>query len=293
MNLNQWKDSGKYFNFKGNKIFYRIEGNGKPLLCVHGFPTSSWDWNPIWKELTAVYQVFTLDMIGFGFSDKPNNFPYSIHSQADVFESFLKENNITNPHILCHDYGVTVVQELLARNLDRQKANANGIEYRSACFLNGGLFPEMHKPRFIQKLLLSPIGFIISRLLTKEKFSKSFSEVFGPNTKPSAQELDEFWNLIQENNGHLLAHKHIGYMKERKIFRERWVGALENSKIPIRIINGPADPVSGIHLANYYKEKISNPDVILLPETIGHYPQVEDPSGVLKHYFEFRENIKS
>lgn len=293
MKLNEWKQSGNFFNFKGNKIFYRIEGKGKPLLCVHGFPTASWDWNPIWNELRAIYKVLTLDMIGFGFSDKPKNFPYSIHSQADLFETFLLEFKIENPHILCHDYGVTVVQELLARNLDRQKIQKPGIDYQSICFLNGGLFPEMHKPRLIQRLLLSPIGFLISRLLTKGKFSKSFSEVFGKNTKPSQEELDEFWDLIRENNGHLLAHKHIGYMKERKKFRSRWVGALEESKIPIRIINGPSDPVSGIHLANYYKEKIPNPDVVLLSETIGHYPQVEDPSGVLKNYFAFREKIKN
>jgi len=59
-----------------------------------------------------------------------------------------------------------------------------------------------------------------------------------------------------------------------------------NSRVPLRLINDPADPVSGAHMAELYKKLIQNPDVVLLPE-IGHYPQVEDPAGVLKAYLEF------
>jgi len=54
----------------------------------------------------------------------------------------------------------------------------------------------------------------------------------------------------------------IGYIAERKLYRERWVGALRKTDVPIRVINGPADPVSGRHMIERYRELIPNPDKI-------------------------------
>ncbi|MDG2450499.1 MAG: alpha/beta hydrolase, partial [Saprospiraceae bacterium] len=58
--------------------------------------------------------------------------------------------------------------------------------------------------------------------------------------------------------------------------RERWVNALINTEIPIRLVNGPMDPVSGAHMVERYKELVPNPDCVLL-DNIGHYPNVEAP----------------
>ena len=56
MNLNKWKQSGDYFDFNGNKIFYRTEKNEhKTLLCLHGFPTSSFDYHKIWDKLAEKF----------------------------------------------------------------------------------------------------------------------------------------------------------------------------------------------------------------------------------------------
>ena len=56
--------------------------------------------------------------------------------------------------------------------------------------------------------------------------------------------------------------------------------------MPLRFINGPADPVSGAHMAARYRELVPNPDVVLL-DGIGHYPQLEAPEQVLASFFEF------
>ena len=63
---------------------------------------------------------------------------------------------------------------------------------------------------------------------------------------------------------------------------------MQNSPVPIRLINGAADPISGRHMAERYRELISKPDIFLL-EKIGHYPQTEAPDEVLRAYFDFRE----
>lgn len=53
-------------------------------------------------------------------------------------------------HVLAHDYGDSVAQELLARHYEGR------FHMASCVFLNGGLFPETHRPALVQKLLLSP-----------------------------------------------------------------------------------------------------------------------------------------
>lgn len=93
----------------------------------HGFPTASWDWHKLWPEFVKHYRVIALDMIGFGFSDKPINYHYSIGDQADLQQALLTSLGISSIHLLAHDYGDTVAQELLARFEDLKKLHSRKI----------------------------------------------------------------------------------------------------------------------------------------------------------------------
>ncbi len=290
MTLANWKNKGQFFDYKTHQIFTIDEGSGEVLLLIHGFPTASWDWWQMWGRLSAQYRVLTLDMIGFGFSDKPRKYPYNIFDQADLIGQFLNSKQIKSVKVLSHDYGDTVAQELLARYNDRVTNKQEGLIITSLCFLNGGLFSETHQPLLIQKLLMSPIGSIVAQLFNREKLGKNFKRIFGPKTQPTEKELDEFWSLIHTNGGKYVFHLLIRYMQERKDNRERWVGAIQQATIPIRLIDGTYDPISGQHMADRYKEIIPNPDVIEL-EAIGHFPLIEAPGLVLKHYLEFLHGL--
>jgi pimeloyl-ACP methyl ester carboxylesterase len=226
------------------------------------------------------FRLIAPDMIGFGFSAKPRGYGYSIAEQADIHEELLVQLGVTTAHVLAHDYGDTVAQELLARFEDRRRTGAAGLDLRSMALLNGGLFPETHRARLIQKLLLTPLGPLLSRLSNERAFGRSFAPIFGPNTQPSREELAEFWQLVSCNDGQRISHELIRYIEERRKNRERWVGALQKTSVPLRLINGPEDPVSGKHMAERYRELVPRPDIVLL-EGIGHYPQVEDPAGVV------------
>ncbi len=284
-----WKEKGDFFRYKqAHNIFFRREGNGSALLLLHGFPTASWDWNKIWPALCDRFEVIAPDFIGFGFSDKPASYSYSILDQADLIEAIIQAQGFSEVHILAHDYGDTVAQELLARYIERRESKKSPFEILSVCFLNGGLFPESHQPRAIQKLLVSPFGSLLTPFLNKNMLRRNFSKIFGPDTQATSKEIDEFYALIEYNNGQPVFHKLIRYMKERKQYRDRWVGALLESPIPMRLIDGALDPVSGRHLAERYIELVPESDVIIL-DAIGHYPQTEAPEKTLLHFFEFIE----
>ena len=290
--LHEWRAAAQYFDANGNKIAYWTSQNpqgDKPwLLLIHGYPTSSWDWSGLWPKLEEHSNLAALDMLGFGLSDKPKNIRYSIIDQAGLQEALLAQLGVSEAHLFVHDYGNTVGQELLAR----QNENALSFAVKSVCFLNGGLFPEQHRARPVQKLGLTPLGPLLGILLSRDKLRKSFDEIFGSHTKASDEELDVHWALISEGGGREVLHKLLQYIPERKAKRERWVGALHEASIPLKLIIGGADPVSGKHLFDYYLEQIPYANAILFKD-IGHYPHTEAPDRVLKEFLDFHTTLKA
>lgn len=280
-----WRKRSQTFVFRGQTIRYWMTGQGEPLLLIHGFPTASWDWHYLWQPLAQRYRMIACDMLGFGDSAKPANHRYSLLEQADLQQALLAHLQVEQPvHILAHDYGDSVAQELLARHYEDK------IEVASCVFLNGGLFPETHRPVLMQKLLLSPLGWMIGRAFTRDALVKSFRQIFGPQTGPTESELDDFWSLVDSNHGPRIMHKLINYIPERRVQRDRWVAAMQRGEVPMRVIDGEVDPVSGAHMVERYRELIPDADTVLLPN-IGHYPQIEAPVHVLRHYLAFRDRF--
>jgi pimeloyl-ACP methyl ester carboxylesterase len=288
ISIQDWKESGNLISINNHNIFVcdtEVEEK-ETIILIHGFPTSSWDWKDIWALLEKDYRLIAVDMLGFGFSDKPNPHKYSISEQADIIEKIISDKKLISYHILAHDYGDTVTQEILSRKNRKTSARCESV-----CFLNGGLFPETHKALLIQKILLSKLGWLVNKLATQKQFNNSMIRVFGPTTKPSKSELDNFWFLINYNKGRHIFHNLISYISDRKENRERWIFALKTSKIPIALINGSIDPVSGSHMIERYKQLIG--DITRLKElkNIGHYPQIEAPKEVSEYYKFFLNNI--
>lgn len=276
MDPESWRAGGQYFDWRGHRMFCRVEGTGEPLLVVHGFPTASWDYEKVWPALVRRFRCLVVDMLGYGFSAKPPHAAYTIARQADLQEALLARESIGSYRLLAHDYGVTVAQELLAR----------GAPIRAVCLLNGGMFPEVHRPVLTQKLLASPLGPLIARLSSYRTFARTMRRIWG-TTPPEEQELLAMWHLVREGDGPRVMPKLIGYIAERVRHRERWVGALVEAKVPVRFVCGAADPISGAHMAVRYRALVPHPDVVELAG-VGHYPQVEAPEAVaaaiLEHF---------
>lgn len=282
--LSTWRAQGQTLRFRGHAIGYWVGGDeaAEPLLLIHGFPTASWDWHRLWAPLTERYRVIACDMLGFGYSAKPRSHAYSLLEQADLQQALLEHLGERRPlHVLAHDYGDSVAQELIARHQEQRLALA------SCVFLNGGLFPETHHPVRVQKLLLGPLGPLVGRLFSRRSLAQSFARIFGPHTQASDAELDALWQLIAHDNGPAVMHRLIRYMPERRQQRERWVSAMQATEVPLRVIDGAFDPISGAHMVARYRELIDDADTVLL-DGIGHYPQLEAPAEVLEHYLQFR-----
>jgi len=284
--LQDWIGAGAMRQLAGRRVFVRtaVTPGRPPLLLIHGYPTASYDWARVWPRLAARHSLYALDLLGFGLSEKPRDTDYPIELQADLCMALLDDRGVGNAHVLAHDYGDTVAQELLAREREGQ------LRIASMVFLNGGLFPETHRARPIQKLLANPLlGPLLARAMDYARFEKTMLSIAG-REPPSREELQDLWVLIEHDGGRAALARLINYMAQRRRNRPRWVGAVVESRVPRALICGAVDPVSGRHLAGRYRELVPEPDVVLL-EDVGHYPQLEVPDRVVEEYEAFRARV--
>lgn len=262
----------------------------KPVvLLVHGYPTATWDFNLIYDALCQDYRVIGPDLLGLGFSAKPWPHAYSILEQADLMDAVIAHCGIRHCHLLAHDYGDTVAQEMLARDNDCE-AGGTG-RYLSTTLLNGGLFPETHHARPMQKLMGGPLGPFLIRLTTRRALLNTFCSIFGAQTQPSADELDAVWHLVNHHQGLRCLPPLLGYMSERREYRARWVAALTDTRTPLAVINGNADPVSGAHMVARFRDLVGNGAFIHNMPGIGHYPHMEAPEETLAAWRDFMGSL--
>jgi pimeloyl-ACP methyl ester carboxylesterase len=269
----QWRESGRWLTVGKRKIFTLAMGEGQPVLALHGFPTSSYDYARLAPLLADRYKVIMFDFLGYGFSDKPHHHPYSLFEQADIAQGVMAEYGLNMIHILTHDMGNSVTLELLKRRC---------IGVGRLVMFNGSVLTKYYRPLLSQKLLLHPvIGPLTAKLhlIKRGMFARQFGSLFA--VPPSNAEIDAFWSLINYNEGVANYHRLIQYLNERKIHELRWLDALEQHLAPLTVIWGQKDPVSVPRIAQAILER--RPDAHYVPlADVGHFPQWEAPERVAK-----------
>ncbi|MFI9272247.1 alpha/beta fold hydrolase [Kitasatospora sp. NPDC052896] len=277
MKLADWVAGGTRVELNGHQVFVRQDGAGRPVTLVHGFPTSSHDWAGVVPHLVeAGCQVTTFDMLGFGQSDKPRHHHYSIDEQADLLQAVWKRLGIGRTALIAHDYGVSVAQELLAREPER---------FTRTALLNGGLYADLHRPILGQRLLHSRIGPLLAHFIDEKKYTESVRSVLG---KPISDEhLHEMWLASSRDHGLLVLPDLLHYIDDRRANYDRWTGALEHyDEGPLLFVWGPEDPISGAHVLKRLRERRPDATFTVL-DGIGHYPEVEAPEEVARALSDF------
>jgi pimeloyl-ACP methyl ester carboxylesterase len=275
--LQAWQQAGTFLTWQGHRIFYRMAGSGPGLLLLHGYPANSYDWHRVWEPLCTHFTLIAPDMLGMGFSDKPTRYAYTIAQHARMHEALLAHLGIHQIAFAAYDLGVSVAQEMLAA----QATAPSALEITDITFLNGGICPEAYRARFIQKLLATAAGHWLGPKIPQTLFSKTISKLFGPHTQPSPELLADFWALYCHGGGRAINHLVGRFWLDRIEQRDRLVNATLQAKMPMRLINGAADPNSGWHMAMAFQRLHPMIPIIKL-EGIGHWPQIEDPARVAR-----------
>jgi pimeloyl-ACP methyl ester carboxylesterase len=274
-----WRQRGASTAIAGHQIFVRERAGaagGPPLLFLHGYPSSSYDWRHAFDTLDG-HRLIVFDFLGYGLSDKPRDHVYSLQAQADIVEVVAQRFADEPVIMVSHDMGSSVATELLARDIDGKLS----FKLRSALLFNASLVRERASLLWGQKILLSRLGPVAARLTNEFTFRRQFAGIFSKSHPLSPEEAADQWSLLAHRNGHRLMQHLIYYNHERVTppSSDRWHDALRDWPGQLELGWAERDPICTEAVLHAVLSLRPNAKVTRLPG-LGHYPQIEDPEAV-------------
>jgi pimeloyl-ACP methyl ester carboxylesterase len=283
-----WEAIGRHRDLAGYRVF-TIDAPSigpevhEPLLILHGFPTSSFDYAAVLDALRAGRRVLLLDGLGYGLSAKPDQH-YTLALQADLAQAFVAEVGLGALALLTHDVGDTVGGELLARRQD----GTWDVEVTRRVVTNGSIYIEQAHLTNGQQLLLSLPDEKLSADIPIDAASltRSLRETFSPNVHmPEAGSRDDplppTVEQILRDEGHTMLPRLIRYIEERRQNQARFTGAIERDPSPLHIVWGLDDPIAVPSMVDTLLAARPDATVVRL-DGVGHYPMVEAPARFLE-----------
>ncbi|MET0666461.1 MAG: alpha/beta hydrolase [Acidimicrobiales bacterium] len=245
----------------------------EPLLIVHGFPTSSFDFVDVVERLARHRRVVLSDHVGYGLSAKPDR-PYTVAGYAATIVGVTAALGLHRLAMLTHDLGDTVGGELLVL----QQAGDWPVEVTRRVVTNGSIYIEMAHLTAGQELLLSLPDKQVAEGPGVDGLEASLVATLSP--RRAATPMRGHAELVCHDGGDTLLPRTVRYIEERRGNERRFTGAIESHDSPLHVVWGPEDPVAVRPMAERLVE--ARPDATLAwVEGSGHYPQAEDPAGWL------------
>ena len=273
-----WEARGARIPLAGHEVFVVDidpigEPEHQPLLVIHGFPTSSFDFHLVVHRLARHRRVVLLDLVGFGLSAKPD-LAYTVDLQADVVVALTERLGLDHLSLLTHDFGDTVGGELLARHHEGRWP----VAIARRVLTNGSIYIGMAQLSLGQQFLLALPD---QRLpddtdLSADTLAAGLRETFSPTSVVSDEELEGQCQLVARDSGQHLLPRTIRYIEERRRREDRFTGAIEDHPSPLSVVWGADDPIAVVAMTD--RLMAARPTAWLqVLDGVGHFPMVEAP----------------
>ncbi|MDO6442046.1 alpha/beta fold hydrolase [Marinobacter sp. 2_MG-2023] len=109
----------QYLHVDGHRIAYLDQGEGTPLILLHGIPMSGLLWRKIIPQLAQTHRVIVPDMLNYGESDKPLDADVSIAAQSTILLGLMDALGVRCADLVAHDIGGGVAQILAVNHPER------------------------------------------------------------------------------------------------------------------------------------------------------------------------------
>ncbi|WP_435152458.1 alpha/beta fold hydrolase [Haladaptatus sp. DFWS20] len=160
-----------YMAFGPGRLHYIDEGEGHPIVMLHGNPTWSFLYRDLVRGLSDEYRCIVPDYFGFGLSDKPRGWSYRPEDHARIFEAFVEELRLQNFTLIVQDWGGPI---------GLSYALSHPEKVSSLVIMNTFMWPaENRRMRAFSTILGSPFGRYLIRkynLFADQVVKRSFAE---------------------------------------------------------------------------------------------------------------------
>ncbi|MDQ3841523.1 MAG: alpha/beta fold hydrolase [Actinomycetota bacterium] len=250
----------EYLELEGDWIRYSVTGGGPPVVLVHGWLSSSRIWDLLVARLARNFTVYTLDLSGFGDSDKPIS-GYGVRNGSRLLYAFCAHFGLTHAAVVGHDLGGAMATKLTADHPD--------LVSRLVLVATPADEDQIDLPTLLWLATLPVIG---SVFYTLGRFWKPLRRLW---MRPFVLDPEDLTEEVVDDAGKstpAALSKTLGVTR-REISRGRLVRQAGIIKVPILVIAGEEDQIVDPQGANEWARTLSA-EVVFLNEC-GHLPMLE------------------
>lgn len=271
-----------FYEWRFGKIKYTKTGCGNPILLIHDLNvgSSDYEYKKIVQELAKTYEVYTLDLLGYGMSDKPNmtytNFLY-VQLTVDFIKNIIwKRTNIIASGDACS------IAAMVTHNEPQLIDKLIFINPQSLYKCNE--IPSK-QTKLLKLLIETPVlgTFIFNLLTTKQRFENTFENEYFANTT-KIEETDILTYLESSHRGGYCSKysfaSHTSLYMNTNIIHA--VKEINNSILIIAGANKP-DTETIVENYTYYNNAI---EAVYVKNT-KQLPHLESPEKVIEHIIPF------
>ena len=242
-------------------INYEVLGKGNPVVLLHGWLTDLETMRPLANELCKNFNVYLIDVVGFGKSDMPEH-PLNTDDFGNFLRDLLINLKIENPILIGHSNGGRMIINAVGRELVKPK--------KVVLIDSAGIKPK-RKLGYYLKVCFYKTGKFILNLLPNTKRMKEFKEKLRNNVGSSDYKASA--NVLKETM--------------KIILNEDQSDKLPNIKVPTLLIWGSLDTATPISDAKKMEELIPDAGLVEYPNSshFSYLENIHNVNAVLNEFF--------
>ena len=250
----------EYLELEGAWIRYGVAGGGPPVVLVHGVLSSSRIWELLVDRLARRFTVYTLDLTGFGDSDKPIS-GYGVRNGSRLLYAFCAHFGLTQAAVVGHDVGGAMAAKLAADHPD--------LVGRLVLVATPADESQIDLPTFLWLATLPVVGPVFYAL---GRFIKPLRKLW---MRPFVLDPDDLTEEVVDDAGKSTpaAFSKTLSVTRREISRGRLGRQASIIKAPVLVISGEEDQIVDPQAASDWTRTLPA-EVVFLNEC-GHLPMIE------------------
>ena len=267
-------EAGKYIDVKGVKTHYHEDGQGEVILLIHGSGpgVSAWaNWRLVFPILSQHFHLYAPDVVGFGYTDRPEGINYSIDVWADQMIDFVETIGETKISIIGNSFGGAIALHIAKKRPDLIKRlilmGSMGIDHQISDGLDQvwGYTPSFENMKDLIKLFTFDQSIAENDDLVEMRFKSSMQEGF----------QESFSSMFPEPR-----QQHVSAMALS-------IEQLGKINFPVLLIHGRDDRVIPLQDTSYKLAlALPNAQLHVFPEC-GHWVQIEKTKEFAGQVIEF------
>jgi pimeloyl-ACP methyl ester carboxylesterase len=252
---------------EGARTFYRrLPGHGTPVVFVHGNPTHSEEWLPFLARMSA--PAVALDLPGWGRSDRPPDFDYSMHGLARFFGRFLDVLGVERYRLCLHDWGGLALIEA-----QRRPERVERLVISNSVSLLPG-----YRWHWVARYFWRPrlVGELFNATSTRAVTALALRQATADRRPMPAWHVDMIWRHLDRGTKRAILRLYRSAPPEALEEAGRELGGIE---CPALVVWGARDPYTSPRFGQMYAERLPNAELLEV-EDAGHWPWIDRPDLV-------------